>query len=450
MTKNIHCDRLHKNRAGDIEKVPPVNGGGIRICIWNHVTMDFHEIHEDLRTKYSIPSQQKSVLYDIEWKELDRNRYHTFTEYINKNGFMFKGTLLYLFTCEDDNIISSMNDNTHENEKKLAMSQTKDNSIHTAKTFSFHFLNNISLYENLQKLLSNSDYSSFSFEKFLKYLIDYLTQLISEDDQMIIFVQIFELISKIQCLASTTLDQMKKQARLPYEHQHTLDKIKILCQSTEKIMELNKMKILSNSQYSIVKHSFDQFNQYFQRILFDQWKNHGKKSRASLSSSAKDNSIDSVRTTSDKKAQLGSAFDKMYKSFDRLLPELGRRKWTNFYVLNRMNDECTPPKSSLNRKLLNLFDENLDEIEQLLKTLDHYQTQTRQIQSLETSNCSTPASVHDHQQEFIKHKPMVNSKRKVIDVDEDASSEASQSSVDDDTLSKIAKDACKQGLHCFK
>jgi hypothetical protein len=116
MNKKIHCGRLIRNKFGSVNKVESSDGGGIRNCIWDRTNMDFDQIHQRLREMYSIGKlkidfllnlfllvedpKQKSVLYDIQLKELDQHQYRTFDEYINKNGFHFGQTLLYLFTSE--------------------------------------------------------------------------------------------------------------------------------------------------------------------------------------------------------------------------------------------------------------------------------------------------------------------------------------------------------------
>lgn len=54
MKKPIHCGRLVVNKDGQVKKLYLANGGGTRQCNWEHIDMDFDEIHEALRKLFGL------------------------------------------------------------------------------------------------------------------------------------------------------------------------------------------------------------------------------------------------------------------------------------------------------------------------------------------------------------------------------------------------------------
>ena len=57
MKKPIHCGRLVVNKDGQVKKLHLANGGGTRQCNWEHIDMDFDEIHEALRKLFGLGKQ---------------------------------------------------------------------------------------------------------------------------------------------------------------------------------------------------------------------------------------------------------------------------------------------------------------------------------------------------------------------------------------------------------
>ena len=54
MNKKFHCGRLLLNKNGSIKKLDLANDGGTRVCILDHIDMNFNEIHDLLRKLYSL------------------------------------------------------------------------------------------------------------------------------------------------------------------------------------------------------------------------------------------------------------------------------------------------------------------------------------------------------------------------------------------------------------
>ena len=54
VNKDIHCGRLMVKKDGKVKKLDLCDGGGIRTTTWDHIDLDFDELHERLRKTYNI------------------------------------------------------------------------------------------------------------------------------------------------------------------------------------------------------------------------------------------------------------------------------------------------------------------------------------------------------------------------------------------------------------
>ena len=53
MNKKFHCGRLLLNKNGSVKKLDLANDGGTRVCILDHIDMNFNEIHHLIRKLFS-------------------------------------------------------------------------------------------------------------------------------------------------------------------------------------------------------------------------------------------------------------------------------------------------------------------------------------------------------------------------------------------------------------
>ena len=54
VNKEIHCGRLMIKKDGKVKKLDLCEGGGTRTTTWDHIDLDFDELHERLRKTYNI------------------------------------------------------------------------------------------------------------------------------------------------------------------------------------------------------------------------------------------------------------------------------------------------------------------------------------------------------------------------------------------------------------
>ena len=118
MSKKFLCGRLLMQKDGSIKKLGLAEGGGARDCVINHIDMGFDEIHDRLKELFGLSeyNKQKRKVFDLIWpsfldqanyqtrlydfrcKELDKNSYTTFSDYIQSRGLRLNGIILYLCT----------------------------------------------------------------------------------------------------------------------------------------------------------------------------------------------------------------------------------------------------------------------------------------------------------------------------------------------------------------
>jgi hypothetical protein len=134
----------------------------------------------------------------------------------------------------------------------------------------------------------------------------------------------------------------------------------------------------------------------------------------------------------------------IWKNIDRLSDDRSLYDTQQFIIsiesrlTNRINDEYRHAcPHGINPQLEHAFDKTLDSIRHLLNSLDHYQSQiNKHKRSRQTITTHRLSSTNEE-------KPIVN-KSRINHNDDDQSSEASHSSVGDEVLMEVARDAYEQ------
>jgi hypothetical protein len=115
-------------------------------------------------------------------------------------------------------------------------------------------------------------------------------------------------------------------------------------------------------------------------------------------------------------------------------------------LTNRINDEYRRASPhGINPQLGHAFDKTLDSIRHLLSSFHHYQSQINKHKRSRPTTHRSPSS---------EEKPIVNKstqpKPRIDQDDDDQSSEASHSSIGDEVLMEVAKDAYEQRPNRYK
>jgi hypothetical protein len=115
-------------------------------------------------------------------------------------------------------------------------------------------------------------------------------------------------------------------------------------------------------------------------------------------------------------------------------------------LTNRLNDEYhRASPHGIHRQLESSFDQILGSIKHILTSLQYYQDLIEKNKRPRKTRWSSPL-----RQEHTENKPAINSDQHRVKLEDDQSSEASHSSLEDDVLTKVAKDAFEQRPNCFK
>ncbi|CAF1165885.1 unnamed protein product [Rotaria sordida] len=210
-------------------------------------------------------------------------------------------------------------------------------------------------------------------------------------------------------------------------------------------------------------------------------RSHSRKQSRVLSPSPHRSSSSSYRkSTEEDKDNHFSLFKNILKSLDHLSNVLDHLRFTSFYYLvksivgeikscrstinlsdyrslrdgeqtiisierrltKRMNDEYHHASPhGIDRQLDNSFNAILDSIRQLLISLRLYQSQIKNNKRPRTTRWSSPNISSSIEHNHIESKPIINLNQQDIKIDDDQSSEASHSSLGDEILMEVAKNA---------
>ena len=114
-------------------------------------------------------------------------------------------------------------------------------------------------------------------------------------------------------------------------------------------------------------------------------------------------------------------------------------------LTNRINDEYRhAAPHGLATRLEQAFDKILDAIRHLLSSLDHYQSGTNRHKRSRTTHRSSPSDEKPTMSKSTQPKTRINRN------DDDQSSDASRSSVSDEVLMELARDAYEQRPSGYK
>ncbi|CAF1154467.1 unnamed protein product [Rotaria sordida] len=210
-------------------------------------------------------------------------------------------------------------------------------------------------------------------------------------------------------------------------------------------------------------------------------RSHSRKQSRVLSPSPHRSSSSSYRkSTEEDKDNHFSLFKNILKSLDYLSDVLDHLRFTSFYYLvksiigeikssrsainlsdyrslrdseqliisierrltKRMNDEYHHASPhGIDRQLDNSFNAILDSIRQLLISLRLYQSQIKNNKRPRTTRWSSPNISSSIEHNHIESKPIIDLNQQDIKIDDDQSSEASHSSLGDEILMEVAKNA---------
>lgn len=501
MPNTFSCGRLMLGKDGSVKKLHLHEGGGSRDCEISHIDMGFDEIHDRLRDLFlQGKNNRSSKLYDFEMKELDTKRYTTFFDYIQKNGLKFKGTLLYLCTPSADNDVG-FNISTPEKRRSATITQRpvvpRIPQVEADSSTPVIIIKPEDQPSPPQPAIQNlhiSSYLTYSFSESLRELIDLLRKLVQEYNRELVLLQLFEHICTLHGLSMLILDQIKQQNHSIHENQKTifdeyLDKIEKLSRTIKALIELNKMKISHIDQRSIITVRFNQFYQHF-NTLKDRLSTEKAANRhntpanyvidpapttsfASSSSSSRYSSTKRTHTSSHRRSNDEdgySLFKNLLKALDHLFDVLRKRHYASFgHLVEYLVDEVQAHRSNMKisdvqslsdaRHLLTSIDnrlssrmndeyhraaphqvpeqleyayrKSLDAIRDVLDSIEYYQSKIN-------ANKRTRTIVHEE-------KPTIHSfARNNTNENDDQSSEASHSSVGDELLMEVARDAYEQ------
>ncbi|CAF4047025.1 unnamed protein product [Rotaria sp. Silwood2] len=243
---------------------------------------------------------------------------------------------------------------------------------------------------------------------------------------------------------------------------------------------------ISSTNRSVDRTSLTNFSSSSSRSHFE---SHSRKQPRALSPSPHRSSSLYRRSTEEDKDNNFSLFRNILKSLDYLFNVLNHLRFTSFYqfiklivgeidccrstiklsdykslqdaeqmimsierrLTNRMNDEyhrASPHK--IDQQLEHSYEETLDSIRQLLISFRLYQSQIQQNKRPRTTRWSSPNLPSSVEHMDIESKPIINLNQQDIKIDDDQSSETSHSSLGDEVLMEVAKNAYEHRPNRYK
>ncbi|CAF4137969.1 unnamed protein product, partial [Rotaria sp. Silwood2] len=243
---------------------------------------------------------------------------------------------------------------------------------------------------------------------------------------------------------------------------------------------------ISSTNRSVDRTSLTNFSSSSSRSHFE---SHSQKQPRALSPSPHRSSSLYRRSTEEDKDNNFSLFRNILKSLDYLFNVLNHLRFTSFYqfiklivgeidccrstvklsdykslqdaeqmimsierrLTNRMNDEyhrASPHK--IDQQLEHSYEETLDSIRQLLISFRLYQSQIQQNKRPRTTRWSSPNLPSSVEHMDIESKPIINLNQQDIKIDDDQSSETSHSSLGDEVLMEVAKNAYEHRPNRYK
>ncbi|CAF4292527.1 unnamed protein product, partial [Rotaria sp. Silwood2] len=244
--------------------------------------------------------------------------------------------------------------------------------------------------------------------------------------------------------------------------------------------------LTSPTNRSVDRTSLTNFSSSSSRSHFE---SHSQKQPRALSPSPHRSSSLYRRSTEEDKDNNFSLFRNILKSLDYLFNVLNHLRFTSFYqfiklivgeidccrstiklsdykslqdaeqmimsierrLTNRMNDEyhrASPHK--IDQQLEHSYEETLDSIRQLLISFRLYQSQIQQNKRPRTTRWSSPNLPSSVEHMDIESKPIINLNQQDIKIDDDQSSETSHSSLGDEVLMEVAKNAYEHRPNRYK
>lgn len=117
-------------------------------------------------------------------------------------------------------------------------------------------------------------------------------------------------------------------------------------------------------------------------------------------------------------------------------------------LTNKMNDEYRlAAPNEISKKLEYSFSKTLDSIREILKLFEDYQSQLEEGIRTRVTRWSSPSPRAPLEHKNIETKPSINFNPQHIKFEDDQSSDASNSSLGDDALMEVAKNAYEQRSH---
>ncbi|CAF1495282.1 unnamed protein product [Rotaria sordida] len=286
MNRRFRCGHLVLTRDGTIKKLELEDGGGSRFCNWDPIDMDFNSIHRNLIDIFKLEgSKLKTSLYDFRHQPLDINQYHSFFEYVNKNGLNCNSTIIYLCTHQADD-----NDNQMMILKKsketpaispsspslsisYSLNPQQKISIFPGAISSITSIENKHVDKYEDKFDQKQTYQSYvySFEKANNDLVKNMRIFISQHSFDQILIQLFEYICIIKGYVNSVIQPLNQQIQhfiqnfqlyKQFEinlYSNSLNEVSNICQSVETLIKLNKKKFDYIQQFSMIINSFFEF-----------------------------------------------------------------------------------------------------------------------------------------------------------------------------------------------